>query len=855
MSNTIAFGAANESDILIDGCYTSLIPDGVRAIGIAGTRDEISMELTGPLTIGEEYTISFWTYSEVTFRVRGDVEVGCSTSPTAFGTFLYTATTVESTWVNHVFTFTATEASTYITVRNVAGDIHWNHVDHFEMIVPVDELEVTPTDVTCFGACDGSATVEEGDEPPYTYLWDAAAGGATTATVTDLCAGDYSVTVTNGTGEEFDLDVTIAEPAEITGSIIDQTPTSCFGSADGTVNVEAAGGVGAITYDIGTGPMATGEFTGLAAGDYTITITDENGCTGTVDVTITEPLPVEVVEVATTAVSCFGDDDGTIEVDGVGGTGDYTYSIDGGLLGTTTLFEDLSAGTYTISILDENGCINSMDITVGEPTAVGFDVVAITDAVCNSESTGALEIEGFGGVGGYEHAIDGGAFSVSGEFTGLAAADYEVTVRDANGCMFSETLTIAEPTAIVVDATSMGEACEGDCSGSISLVASGGIPDYTYSIDDCATSSASSEFTGLCPDDYTLCVTDANGCVYSDIVNVAEGVDPFDPTLDPIAPLCLDASPVTITGGTIDMLSGTGVVGTTFDPGAAGVGTHGITNTITTGCGGTSTVFVTVNPLPSVSFAATETSGCAPFIADFTNTGTPGVSCLWNFGDGQTSTTCGAASNNYTSAGLYDVTLTITDANGCSNAVTYTDYMNIQELPDADFNFEPFAPTTLDPTVNFINNSFGETSVFWTFENTGTSDEENPTISFPREAGTYDVTLEAFASNGCTQSISKTVTVYEEPKIYAPNVFTPDGDTYNEVFLPYLAGNDVYNYHLTIFNKWGEIMFESYDQTKGWDGTYGGVLVQNGTYIWQITTADIRTDEKRVYNGHVTILK
>lgn len=778
MSNTVAFGAANETDILVAGCYTPTIPDGVRAVGIAGTFDEISLELSSPLTIGESYTISFWTRSDINFRPRGDVEIGASTSSVAFGTPIYTAVTVESTWINHVFTFVAPNAATYITARNVAGPIYWNHLDNFVMVEPEDELEVVPTHSSCFGACDGSATVIEGVLGPYTYLWDPTAGGGTTGTATDLCAGTYSVEVTNVSGGVEVLEVTIEEPTEITGGIVDQINVSCFGGTDGEVTVEATGGTGALTYDIGGGPVDPGVFTGLGSGAYVVTVLDENGCSLDVPVDITEPAELILNEVAVNDVICNGGDDGSIEVVGSGGTGPYAYSIDDVVYDPGAIFGGLTAGIYTLYVQDDNGCSATLDLTVTEP----------------------------------------------------------------------------EP--IVVDATATGEICEGDCMGTIWLDPSGGVGTYSYSIDDCITTDVDGAFSDLCAGDYLICVEDENGCRYNDVLTVDAGAPPVDATIFPISgPLCVDADPVTITAIDMGVLSGPGVVGDTFDPALAGPGTHTITNTITAGCGGVSTLDIVVNPLPSVSFMSTINSGCAPVEVTFNNTGDSGTACEWNFGDGAFSTLCGDVTHTYSNAGVYDVSLTVTDMNGCTATTAYYGYVDVYALPVADFDFSPSVTTTLDTEIDFTDRSTGASNWNWTFDDFGNSSDENPTFVFPTQQGTYEITLLVTTTNGCQDAITKVLTIYEEQLIYVPNTITPDGDPYNQVFLPYFTGIDVYDFHMTLYNRWGEIIFESYDVTKGWNGTYGGEIVPAGVYVWHITTADIATDKKLEYYGHVTVLR
>lgn len=138
MSNTNAFGAGNELDILINGCYNSGIPDGVRAVGVAANYDEFSLQLSGPLTIGTSYTIAFWSYGEVSFRPLGNIEIGASTSNSAFGTSIGIVSPVASTWTSHSITFTPIANVSYITVRNqMDGTTHWNHVDNFVFINPL----------------------------------------------------------------------------------------------------------------------------------------------------------------------------------------------------------------------------------------------------------------------------------------------------------------------------------------------------------------------------------------------------------------------------------------------------------------------------------------------------------------------------------------------------------------------------------------------------------------------------------------------------------------------------------------------------------------------------------------------
>jgi hypothetical protein len=143
MPNVNAYGAGQELDIMVNGCYVVGIADGSFCVALAANpTDEIALALSTPLTMGNNYSFTFWSYSEISFRVQGDVEIGASTSSSSFGTLIFTAATVPDTWVQHTVVFTAPNATTHITVRNIAGDIHWNRVDGFQMFstLPVELL-------------------------------------------------------------------------------------------------------------------------------------------------------------------------------------------------------------------------------------------------------------------------------------------------------------------------------------------------------------------------------------------------------------------------------------------------------------------------------------------------------------------------------------------------------------------------------------------------------------------------------------------------------------------------------------------------------------------------------------------
>ena len=291
-------------------------------------------------------------------------------------------------------------------------------------------------------------------------------------------------------------------------------------------------------------------------------------------------------------------------------------------------------------------------------------------------------------------------------------------------------------------------------------------------------------------------------------------------------------------------------------------GNYFVTGTDANGCIGMDDVNIIVDPLPIVSFTADVTSGCAPLEVTFTNTSAGFLTdCVWSFGNGSSVTGCGGVTTTFQNGGTYDVTLTTTSVNGCTNVVTYTDYIYVEDAPNA-----AFTPSSSVLSFNLIfeilfdNASTGAVSYVWDFgDGSPTTTQENPSHDFPNEGqGTYLVELIAFSSLGCSDTAWRSIVVNEELIFYVPNTFTPDSDDFNETFnAVFTAGYDPYDFNLFIFNRWGEVIWESHDDSVGWDATYGtdGRDVQGGTYTWKIDFKTTQTDERILVVGHVNVLR
>jgi len=407
----------------------------------------------------------------------------------------------------------------------------------------------------CFGDSDGSLTATgSGGTGAYEYSLNGGtfqASGTFTGLVANVL---YTVTTRDANGCTSTCTETLTQPTAVSCSIVSDNPL-CFGGTDGSLTASASGGTGAYEYSLNGGAFqVSGTFTGLVANIlYTVTTRDINLCTSTCTVTLTQPTAVGCT-IQPTNPDCFGGTDGSLTATGSGGTGAYSYSLNGGAFQASGTFTGLVANVlYTITTRDANGCTSTCPATLTDPTAVSCTIQP-TNPDCFGANTGSLAASGSGGTGAYEYSLNGGAFQASGTFTGLVAnVLYTVTTRDANGCTSTCPATLTQPTAVSCTIQSTNPDCSGANTGSLTASGSGGTGAYSYSLNGGAF-QASGTFSGLVANVlYTVTTRDANGCTTTCTATLiapicgygctpgywqgGSGKQTWDQTSDPIAAL------------------------------------------------------------------------------------------------------------------------------------------------------------------------------------------------------------------------------------------------------------------------------------------------------------------------------
>lgn len=365
---------------------------------------------------------------------------------------------------------------------------------------------------------------------------------------------------------------------------------------------------------------------------------------------------------------------------------------------------------------------------------------------------------------------------------------------------------------------------------------------------------------GLMADEsYTSTFSSVNGC---DSIWITQVTVQPNPTVNA-------GSDLTVCEGDLITLAASGAVnyswtggisnGVAFAPASFST-VFTVTGTDAFGCQGTDDVQVSVSPALVPSFTADVTAGCAPLMVTFENLTSGGANCSWSLGDGTVTSGCGQQLNTYTQSGLYDVSLTVTDIAGCIYTTTASNYIEVYQIPSAAFVASRYVLDEENHQVDFINNSSGASWYEWNFgDGTGFNTSTDPTHEFAIDQPNSQYTVTLVAGNGanCTDTALTNIIVQDVLIFYVPNAFTPDGDAFNEVFKPvFTSGYDPYDFHLMIFNRWGELVFESYNSQVGWNGDYSDQgLVQDDVYVWKIDFKETMSDKRHEFFGHVTVLK
>lgn len=571
------------------------------------------------------------------------------------------------------------------------------------------------------------------------------------------------------------------------------TPDICS-SGIGTVTANPGQGTAPFNFTWPALGASTQTVNNVSSGTYTVTMTDANGCPSTANVVVGDT-PAQFTG-STTVVACSGGGDGTATAVMTPELGNVTYLWNDPLAQTTQTAINLSAGNYTCTVTSDVGCVGTVDVTVTEIPGVSATLVNQADVTCNSGNDGVIEYTINSGTGPYTYFWDNST-SISPLANDLFAGSHTLTVTDQNNCVATFTHTINEPAPLeITQLTDNLQICP-ENTATLEVVGSGGSSPYTFTWSQNGVLIGTGTSIVVDPD-----VTNTQYCV---VMSEACG------------------SPMTDSCMTI-----------TF-------------------------------PTPIIpQLTPNQFSACIPGDFTFTNTSDNGgeiATMFVQFTEGSTFMLNGSdpVSITFANSGFYGVDLTVTSVFGCVYTNTIDNIVQALPLPVANFTFSD-NPSTFFETTIMLQNSSTPDVVSWEWFSPGSvppySQQENPVVVFPEGVvGTYPVTLMVTTGEGCTDTVDYVMNIIPAILFYAPNTFTPDDDEFNQQWEFFVSGIDIYNFNLTIYNRWGETIWETNDPSAKWDGTFGGERIQTGMYVWKASVKDPYSDLKKEFTGHINVLR
>jgi len=707
---------------------------------------------------------------------------------------------------------------------------------------------IPPIAATC--SCNRNAIVTAaGGVLPYSYLWSSA--NQTTNAISGLCAGSYTVMVSDNNCDTLPVTATIAPLPAIT-TTISSTSASCTTNNNGTATIQAAGGSGIFTF-LWSNSASSQTISGLSAGTYSVVTTDNNNCSSVNTVTVSS-IPTISYSLTIVNPSCNGLANGSVVIN-ISSPGTYTYLWQNG--SSQASVTGLPAGNYSVTISNATGCSAIAQVQLVDPAAITF-TTSSSNLTCANSCDGSINVSSNGGILPYAYRWSNN--NTTNSISSLCVGSYSLTVTDSNGCVGNISTVITSPATITASVTSTNINCYGNNNGWVQInSATGGISPFTFLWNTTATSQ---QINNLSPGIYSVTITDANGCTTDTSVLITQptllqaSITNNNPQICAGQNILLSAG---ASGGTpaYSFLWSNNLIGSTtiVSPNATSV--YSVSVTDANGCVTSDSVTVIVNALPIVTFGSDKQVGCGPLCVTLFNQTPFAQQLTWTLGDGNTIAGADSINHCFLNPGSYSISLTITDSNGCSNTDSLLNYITVYPDPAAAFITNPSVLAPMNSIVQFFDKSIGADSLNWLFGDfsNSTSSLRNPSFSY-NDTGAFTITLIAINEYGCKDTAYGSIDINPESNVFVPNTFTPNNDGVNDLFSPIATGIVATDYELLIFDRWGNLIFETNDPSQGWNGKVNGGkdVAQQDTYVWKLRCINLLGERKRLL-GHVNLVK
>lgn len=735
------------------------------------------------------------------------------------------------TWSNGAISDTAmglAAANYYVIVQDAIGckdSIHFLLYSPNQLQVAVDSIQ----NPTCFGGNDGILSIDiQGGNAPYNILWSTS---DTVSTLNNLGSGSYGVTVTDSRGCSTTASFTLSNPDSLQIILKNQQNVSCHAANDGAIDVSVRGGTAPYTL-LWNNNQLDSSITNLVAGTYLLTLTDANGCSKQASFDITEPQVLSVVLDSTTSETC-GQQNGAASISISGGKA--PYSVLWNTIQTTPSIQNLSAGKYSATVTDANGCSDSIQFYVGGVGSFVLSLDSTSAPLCAGTNTGFAKVNVTGGTAPFSYSWSNGAntdttHSLSGGFN-------YVLVTDALGCQDSLAVNLTDPDSLEIELQSLDHALCNGLSGSISVNVKGGQAPYLV---NWSNNVSGQSLLNIKPGTYSVNVTDSKGCSALASYTITEP-DSFIVVVDSIKhPTCPGESDGEVYLKALGSANISSIVVNHGKVNPGGVtdltaGKYSVFVMDSAGCG-TNVQFEIKDPQPLVVEDVNVIApGCDPTDFGFIELAVKGGVAPYTFRWQDGTTTL----NHYNvDHGTY--TLVVTDAGGCSTTRTFEFlikdirlYVNIEELTCASY-----ADAEIEIAVS------GAAKPFHLMLNGREVYEGKMNV----QSESYVLTLTD--AEGCVVYEDFIIDEQKEVKVFFATAFTPDGDGINDIYTIKGSEECFTNATLEVFNRWGAKVFETNEPfAEAWDGTVNGRKAKPDVYLYSFKSNQLTE------TGHFNILR
>lgn len=715
------------------------------------------------------------------------------------------------------------------------------------------EIETTPINIQTIDCQNpiGSATVSvTGGSLPYSFSWSNMQ--ADSILMTNI-VGEYYVTVTDGLACMV-LDTVQIDEADIL-SINTGSMSTCNGSMTGFASTEIIAGTAPFVYqwDANAENAVTDTVFNLVPGMYTVTVTDAGNCEVIETITVGE-FPAMMLSTSITDADCNGAPDGTATVTVMGGTSDFTYLWNDATGQTTATATNLSAGLYTVTVTDFNGCTITADANVSTPAMLSIGSISATDVSCFDGMNGTATVTATGGTGDFTFAWSDAAMQNTDTATNLNPAEYTVTVSDEAGCQVTASVEVENAEAILLDFATVNVLCANDIDGSIDLtIISGGNPTFTYAWSNMETTQ---DLNNLSAGNYSVIVTDADMCTATSdaTINTTAPITVTPTTQDATCYNYADASvSIAVAGGVEPYTYAWSTGETTDDLSDISAGAYELTVTDANNCG----VFSMIEILqPNIFIATVET--LEPLCAG-DETGALTITPVGGQPDFQYSIDGITYTDNpvFDNIAAQNYHIFVQDGNDClfdSTNVLVAEPQELRVDVGQDIIIEIGERAFLEA---LISGGIGAVDFSWEIPVDISLSCEDCFAPFALADESGNLIVTAIDENDCMATDDIYITVNKNYKLYIPNVFSPDLDGINDLFMPYGKPNTLIR-SMQIFDRWGNMVYDGKDFFAnggvGWCGKSKGKFVETGVYVYSIEAIFV-DGESVLFKGDVTVLR